>query len=31
MIARGLERAKDFSWEKCASELLAAFDAVAAS
>ena len=31
MIARGLERAKDFSWEKCASEVLAAFDAVAAS
>jgi alpha-1,3-rhamnosyl/mannosyltransferase len=29
MIARGLERAKDFSWEKCVSELLLAFDAVA--
>jgi glycosyltransferase involved in cell wall biosynthesis len=29
MIARGLERARDFSWEKNARELLAAFDAVA--
>jgi glycosyltransferase involved in cell wall biosynthesis len=28
MIARGLERAKEFSWEKCATEVLAVFDAV---
>jgi hypothetical protein len=30
MIARGLERAKTFSWEKSAREVLAVFDAVAA-
>jgi glycosyltransferase involved in cell wall biosynthesis len=30
MIARGLERAKSFSWEKSAREVLAVFDAVAA-
>jgi glycosyltransferase involved in cell wall biosynthesis len=30
MIARGLERAKQFSWEKCAREVLAVFDAVGA-
>jgi glycosyltransferase involved in cell wall biosynthesis len=30
MIARGLERAKAFSWEKSAREVLAVFDAVAA-
>ena len=29
MVARGLERAKDFSWEKCAREVLAVFDRVA--
>lgn len=29
MIARGLERAKAFSWEKSAREVLAVFDAVA--
>jgi glycosyltransferase involved in cell wall biosynthesis len=29
MVARGLERAKDFSWEKSAREVLAVFDAVA--
>jgi O-antigen biosynthesis alpha-1,2-mannosyltransferase len=29
MIARGFERAKDFSWEKSALEVLAVFDAVA--
>jgi glycosyltransferase involved in cell wall biosynthesis len=29
MIARGLERAKDFSWDKCARQVLAVFDAVA--
>ena len=29
MTARGLERAKDFSWEKTAREVLAVFDAVA--
>jgi glycosyltransferase involved in cell wall biosynthesis len=29
MIGRGLQRARDFSWEKNARELLAAFDAVA--
>lgn len=29
MRARGLERAKDFSWEKTAREVLAVFDAVA--
>jgi glycosyltransferase involved in cell wall biosynthesis len=29
MIARGIERAKDFGWEKCAREVLDAFDAVA--
>ena len=29
MIARGLERAKEFSWEKSAREVLAVFDAVA--
>ncbi|MGH8269493.1 MAG: glycosyltransferase family 4 protein, partial [Steroidobacteraceae bacterium] len=28
MIARGLERAKDFSWEKCAREVLGVFDTV---
>lgn len=28
MIARGLARARDFSWEKCAREVLAVFDAV---
>ncbi|MEA3150798.1 MAG: hypothetical protein QOD56_1737 [Gammaproteobacteria bacterium] len=26
MVARGLERAKDFSWEKCAAQVLALFD-----
>jgi glycosyltransferase involved in cell wall biosynthesis len=26
LIARGLERAADFGWEKCASEVLALFD-----
>jgi glycosyltransferase involved in cell wall biosynthesis len=26
MIGKGIERAKDFSWEKCARELLALFD-----
>src|SRR6185437_12300479 len=30
MIARGLERAQDFSWEKSAREVLAVFDWVAA-
>jgi glycosyltransferase involved in cell wall biosynthesis len=30
-IARGLQRAKDFSWEKCAREVLAMFGAVTAS
>jgi hypothetical protein len=30
MIARGLERAKAFSWEKSAREVLAVFDWVAA-
>jgi glycosyltransferase involved in cell wall biosynthesis len=29
MIARGLERARDFSWEKSAREVLAVFNAVA--
>ena len=28
MAARGLERAKEFSWEKCAREVLGVFDAV---
>jgi glycosyltransferase involved in cell wall biosynthesis len=28
MIARGLERAKDFGWEKCARQVLAVFDSV---
>ncbi len=31
MIARGIERASDFSWEQNAREVLAAFDAVAGS
>ena len=31
MIARGLERAQDFSWDKCARQVLAVFDAVAGS
>jgi glycosyltransferase involved in cell wall biosynthesis len=26
LVARGLERAKDFSWEKCAQEVLSMFD-----
>jgi glycosyltransferase involved in cell wall biosynthesis len=26
LIARGLERAADFGWEKCAAEVLALFD-----
>jgi glycosyltransferase involved in cell wall biosynthesis len=29
MVGRGLQRARDFSWEKNAREVLAAFDAVA--
>ena len=29
MVARGLERARDFSWEKCARQVLEAFDHVA--
>jgi alpha-1,3-rhamnosyl/mannosyltransferase len=29
MVARGLQRAKDFSWEKCAREVLEVFDVVA--
>lgn len=28
MIAKGLERAKDFSWEHCATQVLAAFDSL---
>jgi glycosyltransferase involved in cell wall biosynthesis len=28
MIARGLARARLFSWERCAAEMLALFDAV---
>jgi glycosyltransferase involved in cell wall biosynthesis len=28
MVARGLERAKDFSWEKCAAQVLALFDSL---
>jgi glycosyltransferase involved in cell wall biosynthesis len=28
MIARGLERAKDFGWEKCARQVLAVFDII---
>jgi glycosyltransferase involved in cell wall biosynthesis len=28
MIAKGLERAHDFSWDKCARQLLAAFDSL---
>jgi glycosyltransferase involved in cell wall biosynthesis len=28
MIAKGLERAKLFSWERCAAEMLALFEAV---
>jgi glycosyltransferase involved in cell wall biosynthesis len=28
MIARGIERARDFSWEKCARGVLAAFDSL---
>jgi glycosyltransferase involved in cell wall biosynthesis len=28
MIARGLERAKDFGWDKCARQVLDVFDAV---
>jgi glycosyltransferase involved in cell wall biosynthesis len=28
MVARGLERAKDFSWEKCARQVLEVFQAV---
>jgi glycosyltransferase involved in cell wall biosynthesis len=28
MIGRGLARARDFSWEKCAREVLSVFDAV---
>jgi len=31
MIAKGIARSKDFSWERCARQLLAAFDAVASS
>jgi glycosyltransferase involved in cell wall biosynthesis len=26
MIAKGIDRAKDFGWEKCSRELLALFD-----
>ena len=29
LIARGLERAKDFSWQQCAHQVLAAFDSLA--
>jgi glycosyltransferase involved in cell wall biosynthesis len=29
LVARGLERAKDFSWEKCARQVLEVFEAVA--
>ncbi|HLW23740.1 MAG TPA: glycosyltransferase family 1 protein [Steroidobacteraceae bacterium] len=28
LIARGLERAKDFSWDRCARQVLAVFDAL---
>jgi glycosyltransferase involved in cell wall biosynthesis len=28
LIARGLQRAADFSWEKCAAEVLALFDSL---
>jgi glycosyltransferase involved in cell wall biosynthesis len=28
MVAKGIARAKQFSWEKCASELLAVFDSL---
>jgi glycosyltransferase involved in cell wall biosynthesis len=28
MVARGLERAKDFSWERCARQVLTVFDTV---
>jgi glycosyltransferase involved in cell wall biosynthesis len=31
MVARGLERAKDFSWQKCARQVLAVFDSVGGS
>jgi glycosyltransferase involved in cell wall biosynthesis len=31
MVLRGLERAKDFSWEQCASQVLAVFEHVASS
>ncbi|MEP6546182.1 MAG: glycosyltransferase family 1 protein [Gammaproteobacteria bacterium] len=31
MIAKGLERAKDFSWDKCARQLLAVFDELGAA
>jgi glycosyltransferase involved in cell wall biosynthesis len=30
MIAKGLERAKDFSWDRCARQVLAVFDALEA-
>lgn len=29
MVAKGLKRAQDFSWEKCAQEVLALFDSLA--
>jgi glycosyltransferase involved in cell wall biosynthesis len=28
MIAKGLERSKDFSWEQCAKQVLAVFDSL---
>src|SRR5450631_3903928 len=31
MVARGIERSKAFSWDQCAKQLLAAFDAVGGS